>query len=225
MASSIPSSSQNPNLQHKNYEIPPFLTREQFLLRRARHSKALYKLYKDHYWALAEEIRAKHRDYIWNYGVSPIAEENEENIVGTSNGEISRVRTKCGFNNCKANAMPFTRFCALHILCDVNQTLYKGCIYKSGQVGLCQKPILRATMPSLCPAHSQKVQKHLLQSLKKNNVNLVSSGRSTTQFNTILVEHIRMIRERRKKALKKASKLSNSTVDTMIIDEKVKKMV
>lgn len=59
------------------------LTRKEVLRRRSRRSKQLALCYRRQYWALMEEVRVKHRDYYWEYGVSPYEggdkeEEGEE---------------------------------------------------------------------------------------------------------------------------------------------------
>lgn len=133
-----------------------FLTREEVLQRRSRRVKQLERYYRSQYWALMEEVRAKHRDYYWEYGKSPFMEEGEEEEAGWPSGRavaaersgenggrrlgLGLVRNgkggerdvkwkRCGFQGCKAKAMALTSFCHLHILSDPKQKLYKPCTY------------------------------------------------------------------------------------------------
>ncbi|KAG2267245.1 hypothetical protein Bca52824_061800 [Brassica carinata] len=52
------------------------LTRPELLRRRSHNLKQLAKCYRDHYWALMEDLKAQHREYYWKYGVSPFKEGN-----------------------------------------------------------------------------------------------------------------------------------------------------
>ncbi|CAN1194439.1 INO80 complex subunit D [Linum perenne] len=53
------------------------LTRHELLKRRSHHLKQLLQCYKDHYWALMEEVKVQHREYYWKYGVSPIKDDQK----------------------------------------------------------------------------------------------------------------------------------------------------
>ncbi|KAJ0236093.1 KAT8 regulatory NSL complex subunit 2 [Hirschfeldia incana] len=52
------------------------LTRPELLRRRSHNLKQLAKCYRDHYWALMEDLKAQHREYYWKYGVSPFKEDS-----------------------------------------------------------------------------------------------------------------------------------------------------
>ncbi|KAJ9189230.1 hypothetical protein P3X46_000547 [Hevea brasiliensis] len=52
------------------------LTRQELLKRRSYNLKQLSKCYRDHYWALMEELKIQYRDYYWKYGVSPFKEDH-----------------------------------------------------------------------------------------------------------------------------------------------------
>ncbi|ONK56830.1 uncharacterized protein A4U43_C10F13460 [Asparagus officinalis] len=230
MAALLPSP-QIPNEEETSSSLATssLLSREEVLRRRSHRSKALYKRYRSLYWVMMEEIRAKHRKYLWDNGSSPLEKENGDDDgrdnegLGEAGDETRvRVRSKCACGGCKMKAMPLTRFCHQHILTDPDQTLYKRCVFvtkSSGQNGPCGKPILRAVVPSLCHAHSQRIQKNVSQSLKKFGVNLCSSSRPTSKFSAILIEYIHNIQAERRKSLTKRSKVLNSSVDSMI-DEK-----
>ncbi|ONK77777.1 uncharacterized protein A4U43_C02F10420 [Asparagus officinalis] len=172
------------------------LSRAEVLSRRSLRAKQLARVYRRHYWSLIEEIRVKHRDYYWEFGKSPLEEENEN---GNEEGE----RKRCGFSGCKSKAMPLTRFCHQHILADGKQTLYKPCGFatKSAQSVhiTCGKPVLRSTVPCLCPVHFQRIQKQISQALKKAGVS--SSNKAPPKFHVLVSECVRQIQARRRKLL------------------------
>ena len=124
-----------------------FLTRDEVLKRRVRRLRRLSKFYRDCYWLLMEDVRIKHREYVWKYGKSPCIEENGDVIVvKRENGDIgdevldnnvdngdklglgSDVNFKrCAFSACSAKAMALTNYCVAHIVMDTKQVLYKRC--------------------------------------------------------------------------------------------------
>ncbi|KAK6144937.1 hypothetical protein DH2020_021757 [Rehmannia glutinosa] len=213
-----------------------FLTRPEIINRRSRRVKQLARIYRDHYWALMEELKLKYREYYWEYGKSPFEEEEEnerinsnrgdyaavpaENIsngnlgVNGANGIISNVTSRCGVHGCKAKAMALTRFCHMHILSDAKQKLYKGCSFsiKSSTTGpiLCGKPILRSTVPSYCPLHFQKAEKHMARALKKAGLNVTSTSKLAPKFHVIVAEYVRQIQHKRRAAQK--ANLENAEV-------------
>ncbi|CAN0923114.1 INO80 complex subunit D [Linum grandiflorum] len=73
------------------------LTRHELLKRRSHHLKQLLQCYKDHYWALMEEVKVQHREYYWKYGVSPIKDDQKQEdpgsnfVEGGENGNIVEV--------------------------------------------------------------------------------------------------------------------------------------
>jgi hypothetical protein len=86
---------------------------------------------------MAEEVRARHRQYVWDLARSPLEAEQPPAPPGgpiPAAGELPRLapvprRNKCGFPGCKVRAMATTRFCHSHILSDPKQRLYKPCAY------------------------------------------------------------------------------------------------
>ncbi|KAJ0977179.1 hypothetical protein J5N97_012653 [Dioscorea zingiberensis] len=204
------------------------LSREEVLRRRSRRLKRLARYYKEQYWALLEEVKVRHRDYYWEFGKSPFVGEERESggNEGAVEGSEERAkagvgavglgfgagvggkkgeRERCGVSGCKAYSMPLTRFCHSHILLDGKQTLYKACSYviKSAQSGqiTCGKPVLRAAVPSLCPVHFQKAQKHVSQALKRAGLNVSSSSRAAPKFHIIIAEYVHQIQAKRREAL------------------------
>jgi hypothetical protein len=114
------------------------LTREEVLHRRRRRAARLAGVYRRLYWAMADEVRAKHRQYVWDLGQSPLEPEQPLPPPGAAafpgNGVAPRStpvprRKKCAFAGCKVRAMAMTKFCLSHIFSDPNQALYKPCTY------------------------------------------------------------------------------------------------
>nr|CAB3465632.1 unnamed protein product [Digitaria exilis] len=113
------------------------LTREEVVRRRRRRAARLAGVYRRLYWAMAEEVRARHRQYVWDLARSPLEAEQPPPPTGApvpTVGEPPRPapvprRKKCGFTGCKVRAMATTRFCHSHILSDPKQLLYKPCAY------------------------------------------------------------------------------------------------
>ncbi|XP_010268296.1 PREDICTED: INO80 complex subunit D isoform X1 [Nelumbo nucifera] len=213
-----------------------FLTRQEVIRRRSRRVKQLAKCYKDHYWALMEELKVKYREYYWKYGKSPFKEEDENDNGGMGingvkgSGENNRAglglgpgennidgkNNRCAFPGCKAKAMALTNYCQPHILSDSKQKLYKACTYviKSAQTGpiLCGKPILRSTVPSLCMVHFQKAQKHVTRALKKAGLNISSSTKLAPKFHVIVAEAVHQIQTKRRAARR-------ATLDNRVVKE------
>ncbi|POO03373.1 KAT8 regulatory NSL complex subunit [Trema orientale] len=192
------------------------LTRQEVLRRRSQRLRQLAKCYRDHYWALMEDLRVQHRLYYWRFGVSPFkrdaGDERESSALeddnNGGNGGLKNNR-QCAFMGCKLKPMALTTFCHLHILSDSKQKLYKPCNYviKSAQAGpiTCGKPILRSTAPSLCSVHFQKAQKHVTRALKKAGLNVSSSSKLAPKFHVIVAEYVRQIQAKRR-ALQKANR-------------------
>lgn len=191
------------------------LTKKEVLSRRSRYFKQLAQCYKDHYWTLMEELRIKHREYIWYYGKSPYQEDEEEEIEELPNSEQNGENklglghgegvTLCAMSGCNVKAMALTNYCFAHILADSKQKLYIGCSYptKSSATGpvLCWKPILRSTVPSYCPIHFQTAEKHVTRALKKAGLNNVSSSNKVApKFHIVVAEYVRLIQSKRRAA-------------------------
>lgn len=67
---------------------------------------------------------------------------------------------------------------------------------------LCNKPILRSTVPSLCPTHYQKGEKYLIRDLRKAGLNVSSVSKLAPKFHVIVAEYISQIQTRRRAAQK-----------------------
>ncbi|KAL0452248.1 UNVERIFIED_CONTAM: hypothetical protein Slati_1202900 [Sesamum latifolium] len=63
-----------------------FLTRPEVINRRARRVKQLARIYRDHYWALMEELKLKYREYYWEYGKSPFVDDEENEKMNSNRG-------------------------------------------------------------------------------------------------------------------------------------------
>ncbi|KAL5580120.1 hypothetical protein UlMin_012562 [Ulmus minor] len=189
------------------------LTRPEVVVRRLRLLKQLIRVYRNHHWALMEQLRKLHRDYYWDYGKSPFKEDeslgNCTNGVG-ENGKLGfrlagnggdDIR-RCQVSQCKVKAMALTKFCPVHILSDPHQKLYKGCTFvtKSSQSGpqFCNKPVLRSTVPTLCPTHYQKGEKNLIRDLKKAGLNVSSLDNVCPKFHVLIAEYVSQIKTKRR---------------------------
>nr|GMD13120.1 INO80 complex subunit D-like [Ipomoea batatas] len=167
-----------------------FLHRMEVLRRRSRRVKQLTRIYRDHYWALMEEVKLKYREYYWD--------------------------NKCGIITCKSKAMALTRFCHAHILSDPNQKLYKACNYvkKTTATGpmFCGNPVLRSIVPSLCHTHLEMVDKYATRAFKKAGLNISSTTKFAPKLQVILVEYVNRIQNKRR-ALKAALENSETKED------------
>ncbi|GLT92804.1 hypothetical protein SLE2022_106200 [Rubroshorea leprosula] len=214
-----------PSSEHLVLSRASHLTRPELLKRRSHRLKQLSRCYRDHYWALMEDLKIQYREYCWKFGLSPFKQDlNQEverdpansNVEGSGeNGNNNNVdggsfdlknNYQCLFVGCKLKAMALTSFCHLHILSDSKQKLYKACTYviKSAQAGpiTCGKPILRSNVPSLCSVHFQKAQKHVNQALKKAGLTVLSSSKPAPKFHVVLAEFVHQIQAKRKAAQK-----------------------
>ncbi|KAL3833927.1 hypothetical protein ACJIZ3_008663 [Penstemon smallii] len=155
-----PSSSTSRPIRIDGFESKSeFLTRTELLDRRARRVRQLARIYRDHYWALMEELKSKYREYCWEYGKSPFVDDEENGKFNSNCGDCTAVNgenisingnlrvnggnnsninfksnrgnfvNKCSLHGCKAKAMALTKFCHMHILSDPNQKLYKACSF------------------------------------------------------------------------------------------------
>ncbi|KAM3327666.1 INO80 complex subunit D [Capsicum galapagoense] len=189
-----------------------FLHRMEVLKRRHRRTKQLQKIYRDCYWSLMEEVKLKHREYCWKFGMSTFQEEDDKDGnqgAGENNNGGNAVvvnSNTCEVHGCKSKAMALTRFCHMHILSDLKQKLYKACNYviKSSPTGpiLCGKPILRSTVPSYCSLHFQKAEKHVARALKKAGLNVSNTSKLAPKFHVIVAEYVSQIQNRRRAAQK-----------------------
>ncbi|GER43207.1 INO80 complex subunit D [Striga asiatica] len=207
-----------------------FLTRSEVLNRRSRRVKQLARIYRDHYWALMEELRLKYREYYWDYGKSPFAEDEDDEKVNAHRGDCAalpgenvnlgvngggKVSGRCEVHGCKAKAMALTRFCHMHITSDAKQKLYESCTFsiKSSTTGpiLCGRPLMKSTVPSYCPMHFQKAENHMVRALKKAGLNVSSTSKLTPKLHVIVAEYVRQIQNKRRAAKKANLEIKEET--------------
>lgn len=67
---------------------------------------------------------------------------------------------------------------------------------------LCGKPILRSTVPSYCPTHFQKAEKHMVRALKKAGLNVSSTSKPAPKLHVIVAEFVHQIQHKRRAAQK-----------------------
>ncbi|KAL6905871.1 hypothetical protein ACP4OV_003472 [Aristida adscensionis] len=124
------------------------LSREEVLRRRRRRLAQLFSLYRAHYWALADELPARHARYWWHHGASPELPDDPpyplhpQPPLPLPNGggflcppphdappPAAGGRAACAAPKCEAKAMPLSPYCFPHILLDPKQQLYKPCAF------------------------------------------------------------------------------------------------
>ncbi|CAL9246472.1 unnamed protein product [Arabidopsis halleri] len=222
----LPSTSNSPITMSQEDEIiarSSHLTRTELLRRRAHNLKQLAKCYKNHYWALMEDLRTQHRDYWCKYGVSQFKDQqnqsNKRRRLGPE-GEIGAVegsgdKANDGGNGdqyannngscmygCKAKAMALSKYCQLHILKDSKQKLYTGCtnVINRSPAGplLCGKPTLASTVPVLCNVHYQKAQKNVAKALKDAGHNVSSTSKPPPKLHVLVAAFVHHIQAQRK---------------------------
>ncbi|KAL5703011.1 hypothetical protein ACHQM5_028157 [Ranunculus cassubicifolius] len=166
-----------------------------------------------------EEKKDKGKD---ENGGDPVEGIDEGKLVGTSEngggggGGGSGKNKRCALNGCKLKPMALTTYCHTHILSDSKQKLYKPCTYITKSQGIvpCGKPILRATVPSLCAPHFLRAQTHVQQALRRAGFPNSSLSRPAPKFHVIVAESIRLInsrrRERRANAINNVANVSNN---------------
>ncbi|KAE8772164.1 INO80 complex subunit D-like [Hordeum vulgare] len=175
------------------------LTLEEVLRRRRRRAARLLAAYRRLYWAMAEEVRSLHRQYVWELGCSPL--EAEQPLSGPA---AAPKRKKCGVTGCKVRAMAMAKYCHYHILSDPDQVLYKGCghmMIKSGaQAGknTHNVPILKASVPSLCNVHLQRSQRNISQAYKTVGFHPPPTGQISPNFSVLVAECVRKIQAQRR---------------------------
>lgn len=101
--------------------------------------------------------------------------------------------------------------CNLYIFCIENMisclqniSWLNICILYSSATGptLCMKPILRSTVPSLCPLHLEKAEKHVTRALRKAGLNVTSTSKLAPKFHVVVAEYVRQIQSKRRAAQK-----------------------
>ncbi|CAN6357983.1 unnamed protein product [Urochloa humidicola] len=135
------------------------LSREEVLRRRRRRLLQLCSIYRAQFWALADELPARHGEYWWEHGASPALDDEPQPpslallkangpragpqgngglAVPLENGCRGAVaspeapaggRAGCAASNCEAKAMPLSQYCFNHILMDPKQQLYQPCAF------------------------------------------------------------------------------------------------
>ncbi|GMH08708.1 hypothetical protein Nepgr_010548 [Nepenthes gracilis] len=71
----------SPSPEDLSLSMSSHLTRPELLRRRLHHLKQLSRVYRDHYWALMEDLRVQYREYYWKFGMSPYKDEEETEIT------------------------------------------------------------------------------------------------------------------------------------------------
>ncbi|KAF5181409.1 Ino80 complex subunit d-like protein [Thalictrum thalictroides] len=131
-------------------------------------------------------------------------DENGKLGLNENGGSSSNVvkKKKCDYIGCKSKPMALTTCCHSHILSDPKQTLYKACNYivkRSEERPVhCGKPILRASVPSLCTVHFEKAEVLVTRALKKAGLNISSANVVAPKLHVIVAESVRHINSKRR---------------------------
>ncbi|KAJ0102289.1 hypothetical protein Patl1_05509 [Pistacia atlantica] len=64
------------------------LTRHQLLRRRAFFLRQLSRCYRDHYWALMEELKIQYKQYYWNFGAMALTSFCHLHILSDSKQKL-----------------------------------------------------------------------------------------------------------------------------------------
>uniref|UniRef100_J3NCB1 KAT8 regulatory NSL complex subunit 2 n=1 Tax=Oryza brachyantha TaxID=4533 RepID=J3NCB1_ORYBR len=191
--------------------------------RRRRRLLQLCSLYRAQLWALADELSARHAEYWWEHGASPIVAPGAGNAVGDGgaplplplppavNGGVragsAAGRAGCLAANCGAKAMPLTSYCFDHILSDPKQRLYKPCAFVTKRSGMqsdvttCGKPALTGITPLRCSEHDPKSQRLFINALKKVGIDLPLTSKSVPKLSLLICESVRQIQMKRRMQL------------------------
>ncbi|KAE9590192.1 hypothetical protein Lal_00027897 [Lupinus albus] len=185
-----------------------FLTREELIRRRLRRVRQLSRLYRDHYWALMEELRSKYRDYCWNFGKSPFIYNNNNENENRNDVVLDDDIIRCRFSGCKSKAMALTTFCHAHILSDPKQKLYMGCrtVAKNLPTGpsFCNKPVLKSMVPPACATHYDLGTRCLVRALRKSGLGntFPTNHKTNLKLHVLTSEFVRQIQNKRKIAMR-----------------------
>ncbi|KAL9248290.1 hypothetical protein vseg_021630 [Gypsophila vaccaria] len=204
------------------------LTRQELMSRRATRLSRLAKRYRRYYWLLTEDVRRKHRDFVWKFGNNNSRENDDvafrQNGVvfadhvnnncddGSSNGKLGLGLglgdggyNRCFSPNCRFKAMALTNYCLSHILSDSKQVLYTGCQYPHKLIVnsidgplRCMTPVLRSTVPPLCSYHLKIYEQQIRRDLKKCGASAAASNKLASKFHLVLTEYVRLIQTRRR---------------------------
>ncbi|XP_021757017.1 INO80 complex subunit D-like [Chenopodium quinoa] len=99
------------------------LTHQELLRRRLHGVRRLSGVYRDHYWALMEDLRVHYREYYWKYGISPCKEEDERESGGGDREFAGFNAEGCGeSNNMNNNVINSSSVTNNHSNCPVSGT-------------------------------------------------------------------------------------------------------
>ncbi|KAL5205645.1 hypothetical protein ABZP36_033854 [Zizania latifolia] len=79
------------------------LSREEVIRRRRRRAQQLRSIYRGQYWALAEELSARHAEYWWEHGASPVVDDapgNADAAPAACSSVVVNPVEACGADNC-----------------------------------------------------------------------------------------------------------------------------
>ncbi|KAJ4840365.1 hypothetical protein Tsubulata_021375 [Turnera subulata] len=221
-----------PSIQDQYLSRATHLTRQELLNRRSHSLRQLSRCYRDHYWALMEELKIQYREYYWKFGMSPFKEDHQQrddlgllergasgdgNNNNNNNNNTNHIMEVTGENN-NSGSSHVNGSSSLDLKTN-HRCLFVGCKLKAmALTSFCHLHILsdskqklykpcgyvikRSSAPSLCSVHFQKAQKHVTRALKKAGLNVSSSSKLAPKFHVIVAEYVRQIQTKRRAAMK-----------------------
>ena len=98
------------------------LTQRDVVERRLKRARELRTLYRDQYWRLLEELRAKHRRFVLKHGHDGSRDAGAAVNDARERAGYARV---CAVEECERCPRALTRHCFKHIALDDAQVLYR----------------------------------------------------------------------------------------------------
>lgn len=202
------------------------LALEEVIERRMKRIRKLVRLYRSQYWALIEEMRAKHRKFYLRTGRGGWREEADTEAGGAlalgfpgsgrqephAPDKPANATLHCAASGpCLAKPLALSVFCLDHILLEPRQRLYNPCAFviRSGSGGSihCGRPVLCAIPLLLCPEHQEMAQKQTKRALKRSSPAFPSSrgrefqsgnSKGSPKLHLIINEYVRVIQRKRR---------------------------
>ncbi|CAL5097774.1 unnamed protein product [Urochloa decumbens] len=133
------------------------LSREEVLRRRRRRLLQLCSIYRAQFWALAEELPARHGEYWWEHGASPALDDEAPPpslALLKANGARAGPPGNGGLQ------------------------LYQPCAFPTRKSGMpngeaiCGNPVLRGITPLRCADHDPKSQELIVEALRNAGIDM-----------------------------------------------------
>ncbi|KAH9606741.1 hypothetical protein KSS87_009524 [Heliosperma pusillum] len=200
-----PSSVTDSDIEDSFLSKSEYLTRKELMKRRANRLSRLARCYRDHYWLLMEDVRRKHRDFIWRYGRDFYKEEYD--VVDGENGVV--LADDVNNNNNNNNSNQVSRRIRAN---DVNNGGKLGLEIGEGSLNYCSFPSCKSkamALTSYCHSHILSDSKQVLytrcQFALKCSEDPILCGKPVLRSTvpTMCDQHIKMSEQNIRRAMKK----------------------